>query len=618
MAVAPEWVVKTYRSRRTACGSHHARMSELRHAYNGEIFATVPELDLAQKAMTANLVTQGLDQLAMRIASVTPSVMCPPLRRGIKRSEDYARVRRLAILSWWEHNHFPVQLSQRARWLIGYATAPVMIRPDQRKQIPMWQVLDPFCVFPGPSLSPLELCPPDCIIAYTRPLSWLRENYPTKLAGLALGADTSPDATFEVLEYVDDSEHVLLVIGKPEEETRQSSYGPQRDVVVSGASWSELARFENRLGKCPVVVPKRVVLDRPQGQFDGMPAIAKMHAQTMALWQVSNERSIFPEVWAISRPNEQVQIVQIPDGREGIPGEIKGGDIKELTIAPPPQVGQFIDLLERNQRVTAGISPDFGGEAPTNVRTGRAGDQLLSATVDYWIQEAHTILGESYRHENDLAIRVAREYFGNVKKSFYVTLGKGNAPVDYIPKVHFETEANTVAWPNAGSDANSLAIGIGQRIGIQEMSIRTAQELDPYIDDPELEHERLVNEGVEKALLASIDQAVATGQLGPLEIARLQAYVGTNRLTLADAFEKIHEDMQEQQANSQQSPEQGGPQPGSPEAQPGMMSPGQQQMLGVGPANPPGGGVPTPAPSIQHLGSLFSSLRGRTDVAPQQ
>jgi len=41
------------------------------------------------------------------------------------------------------------------------------------------------------------------------------------------------------------------------------------------------------------------------------------------------------------------------------------------------------------------------------------------------------------------------------------------------------------------------------------------------------------------------------------------------------------------------------------------MAPGQQQMLGLGPNNPPGGGVATPSPSVAHMSQLMTMLGKR-------
>src|SRR6202044_997564 len=113
----------------------------------------------------------------LRISSVMPQVVCAPLNLGQPRSEDYAKVRRRAITGWWDQNRFDRKQRKRARWLIGYAAAPAIIRPDPERQIPVWEIRDPLCTYPAPMTDPEGMCPDDCIFAVTRRLDWLAAPY---------------------------------------------------------------------------------------------------------------------------------------------------------------------------------------------------------------------------------------------------------------------------------------------------------------------------------------------------------------------------------------------------------------------------------------------------------
>lgn len=593
------------------------RMQELVGGYGGMIEPAIPELDIAEQAATANLVFNGVEQMAMRIASVQPQVIVPALVPGQRKSESYARVRRLAILAWWDQNHFDRKQRKRARTLISYGMAPVIMRPDTKLEIPRWHLTDPFGTFPGKPHDEDSICVPDCIIKYERSLEWLQEHYPEQTAGLEKGGHENPDILFDILEWVDDDEHVLIAMGKDPEMVQSAPWMPAKPARASGLPEVELVRYPNVVGRCPVIYPTRIGLNGVQGQFDGMPALARHQARAMALMQVATERAIFPEIYLIARPNEQVQLISAPDGRAGEPGEVQGGDVKEMTIAPPPQIQQYIEYLERNQRVTGGLSSDFGGEAPSSVRTGRAGEQLLGETVNYWIQEAQETLGLAYRLENELAFDFARELWGSKKKSFYVNYKNANAPVDYIPDVHFESSYHQVAWPNPGSDAANLAIGLGQRMGTGEISKRTARELDPYVQDAELEERRVTDEALDNAMLASIEQAVAQGQLGPLEVAQIKELVGQGRMDLESAIQKAHQAQQkQQQAQQDAAAQQQAGAPGDASQQPGIMAPGLANQLGQGAGSNPGQQIGTPPPDLTHMATLFSALRPRQDNAP--
>lgn len=605
------WIVSTFHERKREYAPHRARAAAISATYEGDVSVQLPEMDITEHAAVANLLTQGLDQLAMRIASVPPQVLCPPLRPGFKASENNARIRRLAIGSWWDQNNWDRKERKRARWLIGYAGAPVVLRPNRKLQIPTWELRDPLCHYPAPCAEADDILPDDSIFELTRSFGWIQKRYPAQARALNVSSNPNPAERWNILEFIDADEHVMVAVGKPQQATG-SPWG-QRN-APQGAPYVELERFPNLVGRCTVVNPTRLSLNEPRGQFDQMPALYQMQARAMSLWLLSTERSIFPDVWFVSRPSEVVTVVERPDGRAGIPGLVKGGDLHEVTSGPPPQVGTVIDLLERNQRTTAGLPSEFGGETATNVRTGKAGDQLMKQTVDYWVQEAQETLGSAHTEENKLAIALQRAYFGSARKSFFVSFKGIKGTADYTPLVNLDSDANKVAWPFAGSDANMLKVRIGQSVGIKEMSIRTAQELDPDIDDPDLEHDRILGESMEQALLAALDQGVASGQITVDLVAEMHDRVSSHKETLFEAYKAAQAQMQQnQQASPQQPPMGAGGPPGGPSGPggPGGMQPGEQQMLGVGPNNPPGGGVPTPTPGIQHMSQLLGALRPR-------
>jgi hypothetical protein len=628
MTRSVEQIVSLYRRRKSELGPVRAKAAEISQVYDGVVTIGLPELDESKAPAIANWLTQGLDQMAMRVASVTPQIICPPLRAGFKGSEDNARTRRRALTAWWQENALDLQLSKRARWFIGYASAPVVITPDLKRHIPRWEERDPLATYPAPMRS-TEMCPSDCIFAYQRPLAWIQENHPAAARALEPSRSASPDRMFELLEYVDAEEHVLIALGNAEP-TRPRGFELVGGRSAPAPAHIELSRFPNRVGRCTVVIPKRLSLNESRGHFDQLPSLYRMQARVMALWLIATERAIFPDTWFVSRPNETVTVLQEPDGRAGIVGQVKGGDLKEMAAVAAPQVAEIIQMLERNQMTTASIPSDFGGEPNSAVRTGRAMESSLSTTLDQWLAEAHKAFGYALREENKLAIAIAKEYFGDEPQTFWVSFNKVHGDATYTPNKDFDTDANIVAWPHAGSDAGQLIIGIGQRMGLGEMSKRTARILDPYIDDPDLEEDRCTAEAMEQVMTQSIAQAVMQGQIGPLEVGQIAALVSEERQTIYEAYNTVHQRIQKQamaaQAQQQQQAAGGGmngqgpPGAGGPAGQPpGLMNPNVAAQLGL-PAGgtPPAGGVPSPAPSVDHMAQLMSALRPRSLSPPGQ
>jgi hypothetical protein len=238
--------------------------------------------------------------------------------------------------------------------------------------------------------------------------------------------------------------------------------------------------------------------------------------------------------------------------------------------------------LERAQRLTAGIPAEFGGESPTNIRTGRRGDAVLSAVVDFPVQEAQRIMARSLQEENEIAINMAKTYAGNKPKSFYVTTKNAKGRVDYTPNTNFDSTDNVVTYSQAGADINNLVIGGGQRVGMGTMSKRSFMAIDPLVEDPEFEHDSVISEQLEEALLNSIQQQAMEGAIPPADLARIMDLVSTNQMELAGAVEKVQKEAQERQAEQVDA--------AAPEAQPGLAQPGmgaEARSVAAPPNEPP-------------------------------
>ena len=575
-----EEIIGLLRERESALEPGFARMRRVRAAYDGDIVVPLPELDQHEQVSVANLLAQGLDQTAMRVASVLPDVVMPPARDDVKVAEKRARTRRRAVLGWWQHNRMDIKLSKRARHLLGYASSPVSLRFDPRTGVPEWMVRDPLTTFPSPLFGPDDLEPYDTIFTYERSFDWVRDRWPDAAEKIRHSETVGSDL-FQLVEYCDPVETVLLAVGRSEEQSswnRDASYDPPV---------AELERTVNRAGVCPVVIAGRVNLGQPAGQFDQMLGMYQMQAKLMALEVLAVQKGIFPDTWLVARPGETPQIVNTANGLTGEVGVLKGGELKDSTVNPGFMTNPTIDRLERNQRVTAGIPSEFGGESGSNIRTGRRGEAVLSAVVDFPVQEAQRMIAASMEVENKRAIALMKAYAGNKTVSFYVSAKGAKGTVEYTPNKDFDTDDNRVVFSHPGSDVNDLVIGAGQRIGMGTMSKRSFMAIDPMVEDAEFEHDAVVAEGLEQALLASIQTQASQGQIPPGDLARIAELVRSDRAELAAAVQKVQEEAQERQAS--EAP------PGSPDLMPGIAQPG------AGAEAQPAGGAEAGPPSLQSL-----------------
>ena len=72
-------------------------MRRVADAYNGEVDIATSELVRNEEPAVANLIKQGIDQVAMRVASPMPNLSCPPMRAGFENNERDATTRRKAL-----------------------------------------------------------------------------------------------------------------------------------------------------------------------------------------------------------------------------------------------------------------------------------------------------------------------------------------------------------------------------------------------------------------------------------------------------------------------------------------------------------------------------------------
>jgi hypothetical protein len=588
-----EEIVALYKERLDAQGPILNQMREVRQLANGDVIVPLNELDRNTRSSVANLLVQGLDQMSMRVSSTMPSPYFPALREGQDRSMKLARDRKRAMLAIWDENRMNMKMRRRARHLLAYSNSPVFIKPNFDKRIPEWQLRNPLDTFPAPSVDVDNPVPDNCIFTYGRTYRWLTQNYGDAINGVLRVGNPSWDTMFKILEYVCDNEVVTVVLGA------EKTLDPMTGAYSMGAPAVELERVINKTGMPLVVVPQRITLDKPHGQFDGLLGMYYTRARLQALTEIAIERGIFPDEYLVARQGDNPEIIQIADGKTGQLGVVKGGDIQQLQTNPGYKTDVALDRLERQERLEGAIPAEFGGESGTNIRTGRRGDSVLAATVDFRVQEAQDIFASSMVQEDKIAIAIEKTYWGNSSKSFFIS-GMGGGIKDYTPNKMWETDFHYVAYSAAGSDVNSLIVGLGQRLGTGLMSKESAREADPLISDPEMERDRIMAEGIEAALLSSIQAQAAdpNGPYQPDDLAYIAEQVQSNKMSLSEAIMSAQKRAQARQAAA-------APQ-GSPETMPGLSAPGMGMEAGMG----------GPAGSPQ-LGDLLGRLGGGAGAAAQ-
>lgn len=575
-------IINLYASRRSETLPIRAIGTRITQIYDGQIALALPELDKNEAPAVANLIQTGIDQHAMRIASVLPVPCFVPNRVG-NAEKQRTRDRHDTIYGWWAKNRMPLLLRKRARDLIALSNSPVLVRPPDNG-IPRWHVREPLASYPAPCLNPTDLVPPDCIFTFRRSLAWLESRYPEATLRLAK-ADSTPDTLFDCLEYVDAEQITLLALGRQDPYGRNPGLG---DVVLTSAP---------NLAQRPLaVVPGRITLNQLAGQFDQMVGMYLASAKLWGLHLHAVSRGIFGESWLESRQNETAVVLTEADPIEGVMGVVKGGTIKTERVSAGVQTIEAINHLERAQRLTGAVPAEMGGEAASNIRTARRGGQLMSASVDFPVQEHQELLAASLEEENRIAIALAKAYAGN--KSVSMAIPGSRANLSYKANDIFETEDHLVKYAYAGTDTNGLVIEGGQRLGMKTISREHFMEIDPMIDNPDYEHDRIIREAIEDAILASIQAQAANpdGPYQPGDLGRLMDMVTSDNLDIATALQKLNEEVQERQVRAAMA------QATPAELQPGLATPGAP---GTAQALAP---IAAPPQGLQNLMRLTGAL----------
>ena len=589
--ISPEEISNLHRERRQANIKVLNAGEQLRRIYNGDGTVPLPELERSERVAIANLIQTGLDDHAQRISSTAPQMTFPP-DKNTKAARGVALDRKMAVLAWQYANKTHLQRKQRARYLAGYGSSPVYVMPGDDR-IPRWVICDPLSTFPAPG-APNELVPIDCIFAFRRTWKWVHATY-----GIALprAREDSPDAMVDILLYMDDREMVMVGIGSMDQPNQGWGMGPPASVAAPAR---ELQRVPNITGRPMAIVPRRVTLDRLQGQFDQMLGMYETQGLLWAMHLQALKRAIFPEEWLVGRPNENPQIVSQADPITGDVGVVEGGVLQFNHADPSVQTLQSMDRLERAQRLNGGVPAELGGESSSNVRTARRGGQILAASVDYQIQEHQDILAASEEEEIKAAIAVAKAYWPDIPNTLLLPWGDGQ--VTYTPRTTFERDTLRVFFPYSGTDTNGLVIEGEQRVGAGTLSKRGFMEIDPMVQDPDFEMRRIEGEALHAAFLASIQQQAAdpNGPYQPIDLARITELVEEKGMQLYEAVQKVHDEAAQRQAAAAAAQ----PQPGMVPGQPGLSTPGAPGTEGAAI------GAPGPNPQQQGMAGLVASLRG--------
>ena len=612
----PDAIFALYLERNKQFLGLHQSMQEVKEIYEGNATVPMPERNSNEKSSVPNLLAQGVDQMAGRIASTMP--MAAFSSGDTRGSQRKAKTAERVIGGWWQNDRLSQKMKHRARHLIAYGMSPCVISLDPKTRLPVWQVRNPLHTFPSMDTIPGTSHPNDVIFAYQRTVNWLyAQGYELQVRTLFPNEPRiNRDQRLLCLEYVS-PEGTRLVVSSYAAglEDGMGRWDDSGNYIVFGggqgggtATCVVLEDSPNPTGQMTVTIPQRLGLEGFSGQFDSMVGMYRQQAKLMALEVLAVERGIFPDTYLVSRPGEIGRFVEGPyDGRSGLVNLVTGGDIRELATQPGYMTPQTIDRIERAQRLTAGIPSEFGGESGTNIRTGRRGDAVLSAVIDFPVAEAQEILANALQDEDKAAIALSKHFTGGSEKTLFVGTGNSMKTVKYTANQVFPSAEHTVSYSAVGADLNNLIMGLSQRVGMGLMSKKTAASLDPFISNAEEEHDEIIAEGLETAVLTGLQQQAAAGQIPPTAIARIMELVRSDRMELPEAITTATEEAMKAAQEAQEAAQAAQGAPPAPTAEQAAAEPTAAALTG----NPaPMSPVPGASPGTEDVGALLASIRG--------
>lgn len=592
-----------------------AQMRDILIRYEGNWIVPLPAVKNEPKLpqLTPALIGEAIDQLALRASSVMPGTKSPPIDRSVQsgpRSTDFATRRGGILRATDEISRWPLGMRRYYRHLTAYHTAAMVAIPDMREGVIRKEVRDPLSAYCEPRAAESLVDP--CYGAFVNRYSgtYLRDKF-EKARDEYGGPISKLNVTdlWDVIEWYDEEECVWGLMG-PTDSTSQTYtgniYGNPAYLIQGGMGPSmELARLPNRAGCLPMIMPHNVSLSRICSRIGQMIGNVDLQAKLTALHITAQEKSIFPDTYAIGRQNE-TPALEGGSWKPGIGGDINlvsGADqIGVLRTTPDPMTGQIIDRLERNFRVGTGLLPQMGGETYGALRTGRGIDALSGIALDPRIQEMHEITEGYFPKLNRAVLGSYKGYFGS--KSFSMYYAKATKLVEFTPDTHIETLENSVTYRWSGADIMQLTQILGSLFGAGMIATESVMEAHPFIDDSVTEIAKIREEQMEKAMTTGLAQQIMAGQLNPM-IAAMYVRELRDGTDAFEAMENVQKKIQTMQATQAPPPEQG--QIAAPEQMPGLSAgPAALQQPGAEPAN-----VNVP-PDLTRMRQLMRTLANQT------
>lgn len=589
------------------------QMRDILDRYDGDWVIPVPSVanEPTLPPLTPALIGEAIDTKARRASSVTPTLVLPaidPNKDTGRRSREYASIRKAYIQAVYEQSRWSLGRRRFYRQLSAYETASLVVVPDFGMRMPMIESRDPLGTFAEPQAYE-QLRDPEYVGFVTRHSgAYLRSKFPWVRAEYRFNGpitDQEQHEMWDVVEWYDHDQVVHGIIGPVRLD------GEHVAETTRQAPWIQLSpQWPNKFGMLPAVVPHNVSLGRVASRIGTLLGNVDVQAKLMALDIIAQEKAIFPDMYAIGQQNQIPLVVggAWKDGREGDINMLQGvTEVGMMRSTPDQRTQQIIDRLERNVRVSTGLSGITTGENTSNLRTGRAIDTLAGASIDPIVQEMHEISEAYLSRLNSAILACGRNYFAD--NTLRVFLPNGRGSVEVKPREHIEVfdgpekHPNRVRYAIAGTDAVEATQVLGSLYGAGAISRQTMRTKHPLIEDGEAEGRLVDEEQFEQAVKDSLIHQVQQGTMSPMVLVEVRDEMQKG-VDVFEALRRVNERAQQTQA--QQPPPAPPGMAAAPEAMPGLMAgPAALQA----PAAPPPEVNPQVLSNVSQMRQLQQAMR---------
>ncbi len=579
-------------------------MMEIKRHYEADWVIPLPDVkgEPNMDMFTPSLITDTVDGLGMRAASISPTTFCPPVTNSVL-SSSRATTRRKILHGTYHQNSWKVKRRRYYRHMCAYDTGSIYIRPDFGTGEVRMEVRDPLFTFPEPT-SAEQIRAPEYVAFITRHSgSELRRMYPQCRAEAGGPVtETHLEQAWDVFEWISATEMVFGLLGPA---FADGDHVDSNFVQHHGGAFMQLGPVVPNRAEMPLAItPQEVSLHSVGTRLNALLGNVQMQSRLMALEVMAQQKAIFPDMYVLGADNQTPNIGgdgQWKDGTTGAMNLLSGvQSVGQITQTPDIRTQAMIDRLERNTRVSSGLNPQMGGESFGSLRTGRALDSMLSSSVDPRIQELHEVTEAWFSLVNESILGAYKGWFSDTKYEFFSGWHGDKGMVKFTPATDIEIVANVVEYSIPGADVVQQTQVLGSLLGAGVISEETFRLRHPYIDDSTAESEQIVLESVHKAMVAGMQEQIASGQMPASIVARLYDKLQDGK-PLNKALLEVDEEVRAEQAQAAQDA-QAGADPmaaaGNPLAQLGLAAgpaaagPAALPPGAAGPPAAPGGGGP--------------------------